>query len=147
MRNCLRRWFLAKNGHFYQKRVQNGPKIFWKNFKFIYSLVNNIYCSYNKTWPYNINILEEIGQKPPKTPYCHNMQCIFYPKRAKTAKTRFFPKHSLGYFINRPKIYVEFGPEMGKFGPKWAKMGRARFFPNLSLGYFIDPKCSLNMQN
>ena len=36
-----------------------------------------------------MNRLEEIGQKPPKTPFYHHMQCIFDPKRAKTDKTRF----------------------------------------------------------
>ena len=27
--------------------------------------------------------MEEIGQKPPKTPFCHHMQCFFYPKKPK----------------------------------------------------------------
>ena len=91
-----------------QKRVQNGSKFLMSEFKFIFSLINSKLCSYNKTWPYNINILEEIGQKPPKTPFCHHMQCIFDSKRTKTAKTRFFPELSLGYFIYRPEIKFKY---------------------------------------
>ena len=56
----------------------------------------------------NINILEEIGQKPQKTPVCHHMQCIFDPKRAKTAKTRFFPEFSLGDFLYSPEIKFKY---------------------------------------
>ena len=43
-----------------------------------------------------------------KTPFYHHMQCIFDPKRVKTAKTRFFPELLLSYFINRPKIQFKY---------------------------------------
>ena len=53
---------------------------------------------------------EHIGincpKPPPKTPFCHHMQFIFDPQRAKTAKTRFFPELLLSYFINRTQNTV-----------------------------------------
>ena len=44
---------------------------------------------------------------PQKTLFCHHKQCIFDPKRAKTAKTRFFPELLTFYFRKRPKIQFE----------------------------------------
>ena len=85
---------------FDRKRVQNGSIFFWQNPKFFYSLMNHKYSMYQKlSIQHHNNIFEKIGQKPPKTPFCHHMQCIYDPKRAKTAKTRFFLEYSLGYFI------------------------------------------------
>ena len=59
--------------------------------------MNHKYLSYNK------NILEEIGQKPPKIPFCHHMQCIFDEKGPK-----FFQKLALGFFTYRPKMQFEY---------------------------------------
>ena len=78
---------------------------------------------------------QQIGRNWPKTSENtilspHSM--YFDPIRAKTAKTRFFPELSLGYFINRPRIKIKIcktkkilRPDLEKltetliFGQKW----------------------------
>ena len=54
----------------------------------------------------------EIGWNIDIWSFCHHMQCIFDPKRAKTAQTRFFS--GTGLFHNKSKLQF-----------KYAKLGRS----------------------